>query len=62
MQTAQQTWKYIPKTQDPALEPAWLFQNTKTKQTVRFWAPDYISPYYYYLPIIMLGSDQRCSE
>ena len=36
-------WKYIPRTDDPTVKPAWLFQNTKRKWVVRFWSPGYIS-------------------
>ena len=43
MKIAQRNWKYIPRTDDPTVKPAWLFQNTKRKWVVRFWSPGYIS-------------------
>ena len=62
MPIAQQTCKYIPKTQDPALAPA-LLPEYKDEADCTILGPRfYISPYYCHLPEIVLGTDQRCSE
>ena len=62
MQIAQHTWKYIPMTDDSALEPAWLLQNKTEEDECTIVCPSfYITPFYCYLPAIMMGTDQRCS-
>ena len=43
MQRALENGKYIPRTDNLSVKPAWLFQHTKRKWAVLFWVPDYIS-------------------
>ena len=54
MQIAQKTCKYIPMIDE--------YQNTNEEEGCSILGPwFYISPFYSYLPAIMMGTDQGCS-